>query len=258
VIVVLATVLGLLIGSFLNVVIVRVPAGRSVVRPGSACPSCGEPISGRDNIPVLSWLLLGRRSRCCGEPISGRYPLVEAATAAAFGAVAAWTGASWVLPALLYLAAISIALTIIDLELKRLPNAITLPSYPIAAALLTMAAIADGEPERLVRAAVCGAALWIFYFILRVINPGGMGYGDVKLAGVLGLYLGFFGWQHAVVGVFLAFIVGGVVGIALMVVGRAGRKTQIPFGPYMLGGAWLALAFAAPLADWYLDRSGIS
>ena len=256
--VVAVAVVGLLIGSFLNVVIVRVPAGRSVVRPRSACPTCGEPIGERDNIPVLSWLLLRGRSRCCDEPISGRYPLVEAATGIAFAAVAAWAGLSWILPALLYLAAISIALTMIDLELRRLPNAIVLPSYPVAAALLTLAALAEGEPGRLLRSAICGAALYSFYFLLMVINPRGMGFGDVKLAGVLGLYLGWFGWEHAIVGGFLAFVVGGLVGIALMIVGRADRKTQIPFGPYMILGAWLALAYAAPLTDWYLETSGIS
>jgi leader peptidase (prepilin peptidase) / N-methyltransferase len=256
--VIFAVVIGLLIGSFLNVVIVRVPAGRSIVRPRSACMTCEQPISERDNIPVLSWLLLRGRSRCCDEPISARYPLVEAATGVAFGAVAAWEGLSWRLPALLYLAAISIALTMIDLELKRLPNAITLPSYPIAGALLTLAALGDAEPGRLLRAAICAAALYAFYFVLMVVKPGGMGFGDVKLAGVLGLYLGFFGWQHAVVGPFLAFLLGGVVGIVLMALGRAGRKTQIPFGPYMMAGAWLALAYAAPMVTWYLNTSGIS
>jgi leader peptidase (prepilin peptidase)/N-methyltransferase len=258
VLIVAVAVIGLMIGSFLNVVVVRVPAGKSVVRPRSACPTCGEPIGAGDNIPVLSWLLLRGRSRCCDEPISARYPLVEAGTALAFAAIAAWAGLSWRLPALLYLAAISIALTLIDLELKRLPNAITLPSYPIAAALLTLAALAEGEPGRLWRAAACGAGLYAVYFLLMLINPRGMGFGDVKLAGVLGLYLGWFGWQHAVVGGFLGFLVGGLVGIVLMLLGRAGRKTQIPFGPFMIVGAWLALAFAAPLADWYLDRSGLT
>jgi leader peptidase (prepilin peptidase)/N-methyltransferase len=251
-------VLGLVIGSFLNVVIIRVPAGKSVVRPRSACPACAEPIKERDNIPVLSWLLLRGRARCCGEPISGRYPLVEAGTALAFGAVGAWAGLSWVLPALLYLVAISIALTMIDLELKRLPNAIVLPSYPIAAALLTAPALAEGEPGRLLHAAIGGAALYAFYFVLMVINPRGMGFGDVKLAGVLGFYLGWFGWEYAVVGAFLGFLAGGVVGLILMALGRAGRKSQIPFGPYMMIGAWLALAFAEPVVDWYLRSSGIS
>lgn len=253
-----ATLVGLIVGSFLNVVIIRVPAGRSVVRPRSACPTCEAPIAERDNLPVVSWLLLRGRSRCCNQPISWRYPLVEAATAIAFGAVVAWAGLSWILPALLYLAAISIALTMIDLELRRLPNAIVLPSYPVAAALLTLAAVAEGDPGRLVPAVVSGLALFAFYFLLMVINSRGMGFGDVKLAGVLGLYLGWFGWQQAVVGAFLAFLVGGLVGIVLMLLGRAGRKTQIPFGPYMIIGTWLALAYAAPISDWYLESSGIS
>jgi leader peptidase (prepilin peptidase) / N-methyltransferase len=257
-VIVAAALVGLLVGSFLNVVIIRVPAGQSVVRPRSACPTCGQPIAERDNIPVLSWLLLRGRARCCGEPISGRYPLVEAATAAAFAAVAAWVGASWRLPALLYLAAISVVLTMIDLELKRLPNAIVLPSYPVAAALLVLAAVAEGEPGRLVRAAVCCAGLYAFYFALMVVYPSGMGFGDVKLAGVLGLYLGWFGWQYAVVGAFLAFALGGVVGLALMAVGRAGRKSAIPFGPFMITGAWLGFAIAAPVTTWYLNTTGIS
>jgi leader peptidase (prepilin peptidase)/N-methyltransferase len=256
--IVVVGVFGLLIGSFLNVVIVRVPAGQSVVRPRSACPACSQPISERDNFPVLSWLLLRGKARCCGEPISGRYPLVEAGTAVAFGGVAAWVGLSWLLPALLYLAAISIALTMIDLELKRLPNPIVLPAYPVAAALLALAALTAGEPHRLLRAAICGLAMYAFYFVLAMVYPGGMGFGDVKLAGVLGLYLGWFGWPHAVVGAFLAFVVGGVVGVGLMVAGRAGRKSMIPFGPFMILGAWLGLAFGGSISDWYLGLSGIS
>jgi leader peptidase (prepilin peptidase)/N-methyltransferase len=258
VVVVLSAIFGLLVGSFLNVVIARVPAGLSVVRPRSACPRCGTAIGERDNIPVLSWLLLRGRARCCGQPISWHYPLVEAGTAVVFGCVAAGVGLSWLLPALLYLAAISIALTMIDLELKRLPNAIVLPSYPVAAALLTLAALAQGEPGRLLRAAVGGAALYAFYFLLMAVYPSGMGFGDVKLAGVLGLYLGWFGWQHIVVGAFFGFLVGGLVGLVLMALGRAGRKTAIPFGPYMIVGVWLALAIAAPVTSWYLRTSGIS
>ena len=256
--VVAAVIFGLLIGSFLNVVIVRVPAGRSVVRPRSACMSCEQPISERDNIPVLSWLLLRGRSRCCNEPISWRYPLVEAVTGVAFGALAAWVGLSWLLPALLYLAAISIALTMIDLELFRLPNAIVLPSYPVAAVLLTVPALVEGEPRRLLGAAVAAVALYAFYFLLLIVYPAGMGFGDVKLAGVLGLYLGWFGWEFPVVATFAGFLLGGLVGLVLMILGRAGRKTQIPFGPYMIVGAWLALAVAAPVTDWYLRSSGIS
>jgi leader peptidase (prepilin peptidase)/N-methyltransferase len=256
-VVVAAVLLGLIIGSFLNVVVARVPEGRSVVRPRSACPHCETPIAGRDNVPVLSWLLLRGRARCCGRPISARYPLVEAATGVAFGLVAAWAGLSWLLPAMLFLAAVSIPLTLIDLAVRRLPNAIVLPSYPISAALLVVAGLTLGEPGRLVRAAVCGLALYAFYFLLMLIKPGAMGFGDVKLAGVLGMYLGFFGWQYAFVGWFLAFLIGAVAGLGLIGFGSAGRKSMIPFGPFMIAGAWLSLAVAAPVTDWYLGRSGL-
>jgi leader peptidase (prepilin peptidase)/N-methyltransferase len=249
---------GLLIGSFLNVVIARVPEDRSVVRPGSACPACGEPIAGRDNVPVASWLLLRGRARCCGEPISPVYPIVEAGTGVAFAAVTAWAGLSWLLPSLLYLAAISIALTVIDVRVHRLPDPMVLPSYPVVAALLVLAALAGGEPLRLRSAAIGGVALLGLYFAIKLAYPPGMGLGDVKFAGVLGMYLGYFGWPYAVVGGFLGFVVGGVVALGLAVGGRVGRKTQFPYGPSMIAGAWLALIWAAPIMNWYLHRSGLS
>jgi leader peptidase (prepilin peptidase) / N-methyltransferase len=256
--IVVAALLGLLIGSFLNVVVARVPDGRSVVHPGSACPHCGEPIRARDNIPVVSWLLLAGRGRCCGQPISIRYPLVEAGTAVAFGAVTAWIGLSWLLPAILYLAAISIVLALIDVDHHRLPNAIVLPSYPVTAVLLIVPALTAHDPGRIVRALICGLSLYAFYFILMVISPRGMGFGDVKLAGILGGYLGWFSWGSAVVGGFLGFGVGGVAGLLLMLARRAGMKTLIPFGPYMLIGAWLALVYGHDISSWYLERSGLS
>jgi leader peptidase (prepilin peptidase)/N-methyltransferase len=251
-----AGVVGLLVGSFLNVVIARVPEGRSVVTPRSACPACGTPIAPSQNVPVVSWLLLRGRAACCGVPISRRYPLVELLTAAAFAAVTAWQELSWLLPALLYLAAISIALTMIDLDHFRLPDRIVLPSYGVVAVLLGVAALGEGEYRPLVRAAMAGAVLWGFYFVLRVIKPAGMGFGDVKLAGILGMYLGWLGWGEVALGAFLGFAIGGVAGIALMVAGRAGRKTQIPFGPYMIAGAWLGLTVGGAVWDWYLRVSG--
>lgn len=257
-VVVLALVLGLLIGSFLNVVIAREPKGESVVRPRSACPACGTPIAARDNLPVVSYLLLRGQARCCGAPISSRYPLVELGTGVAFGVVAAWTGPSWRLPALLYLVAIAIPLIAIDLADHRLPDLITLPSYPIGAALLVVAALGEGEPHRLITAAACGVGLWLFYDVLHILYRSGMGFGDVKLGGILGMYLGWFGVRYAIMGTFFGFLVGAVLGLALMLAGRANRKTPIPFGPFMLLGAFLALAVGGPLADWYLSAAGIS
>jgi len=251
-----STVLGLLIGSFLNVVVWRVPRGESVVHPPSACPRCGHRIRSRDNVPVLSWLLLRGRCRDCGAPISPRYPLVEAGTGVLFGLTASFTGLSWTLPALLYLAAIAVALTLIDLDVHRLPDAIVLPSYAVAAVLLLVADLApDGalDTAAVVRALVGGAAMFAFYFLLLVVRPGGMGFGDVKLAGVLGLYLGWFGWGALAVGGFGAFLIGGLFSVALLLTGRAGRKSGVPFGPWMFAGAIVGIVAGEPLWSAYLS-----
>jgi leader peptidase (prepilin peptidase)/N-methyltransferase len=245
--------LGLLVGSFLNVVIWRVPRSESVVRPPSHCPACGNPVRPRDNIPVLSWLLLRGRCRDCGEPISVRYPLVELLTAGVWVVLTARIGFAWDLPAFLYLGAIGVALALIDIDVKRLPNAIVLPSYVVGGVLLGAAALLEGEPAGMVRVVVGGAALYAFYFVLMLIQPRGMGFGDVKLAGVLGGYLAWLGWAELVVGAFAGFLLGGIAGIALMAVRRAGRKSHIPFGPWMLLGALVAILWGGALADLYLD-----
>jgi leader peptidase (prepilin peptidase)/N-methyltransferase len=245
--------LGLVIGSFLNVVIWRVPRGESVVSPPSHCPGCGNPVRPRDNVPVLSWLLLRGRCRDCDAPISPRYPLVEVATGAVFAVLAARLGFDAALPAFLYLGAVGVALWMIDLDVKRLPNAIVLPSYVVAGVLLTVAAVFTGDWDDLFRAALGMAVLYGFYFLLAFVYPAGMGFGDVKLAGVLGIYLGWLGWAEVVTGGFLGFLFGGVVGATLMVGRRAGRKSQIPFGPFMLAGALVAILWGGALADLYLD-----
>lgn len=251
----LAAVLGLAVGSFLNVVVWRVPRGESVAHPPSACPGCGSPIRARDNVPLLSWVLLRGRCRDCGAPISVRYPLVEAATAVLFGATTWWVGASWVLPALLYLVAIGVALTLIDLDTYRLPNAIVLPSYPVSLVLLALAGLNPGGApawDAFGGALLGGAALLGIYLLVWRLYPAGTGLGDVKLAGVLGLHLGWFGWDAVVVGWFAAYVVGGVVALVLLLAGRARRKTPIPFGPFMIVGCAVGLVASQPVADWYL------
>lgn len=267
-----AGLMGLTIGSFLNVVAYRVPAGLSVVRPASACPGCGHGIRGRDNVPVVSWLALGGRCRDCRMSISARYPLVELLTGVAFllvalffapGIAAATTdpelaAAVITLVAFLYLAAISIALSAIDLDVRRLPDPIVLPAYLVGAALLTAAALLGGRPEALFPAAAGTVASLVFYGLLWFFAPaGGMGFGDVKVAGVLGMFLGYLGWGQLAVGVAAAFVLGGVFGIALIVAGRAGRKTAVPFGPWMFVGAWVGIVVGAPLATGYLDAIGL-
>ena len=249
-----AGAVGLVIGSFLNVVIWRVPRGESVVSPPSHCPGCGRPVRPRDNVPVLSWLLLRGRCRDCGEPISIRYPLVEAGTAALFVVLTLAIGVEPELPAFLYLGAIGVALAMIDIDVKRLPNVIVLPSYVVALVLLGAAAVVEGAWDDLLRAGLAMVALYGLYFVLALVYPAGMGFGDVKLAGVLGLYLGWLGWAEVLTGAFLGFLFGGVVGGALVLARRAGRRSMIPFGPFMLAGALVAILWGGALADLYLDR----
>ena len=263
-----AGVSGAIIGSFLNVVIHRVPAKKSIVTPASACGSCGVPIRARDNIPLVSWLMLRGRCRDCAARISVRYPAVELATALAFAGTVAWANGTFgeagtvavVLVALayLYLAAISIALAVIDAQTHTLPNVIVLPAYPVAAALLTAATLALGEPRRLLTAAVAGVVLFGLYLLLARIRPGGMGLGDVKLAGVLGVYLGFLGWGALFVGAFGAFLLGGVFGVLLLALRQVGRGGSIPFGPWMLSGAWIGIVAGDSLASGYLGLFGLS
>jgi leader peptidase (prepilin peptidase)/N-methyltransferase len=247
---VVACVLGLAVGSFLNVVIHRVPRDESLVSPGSHCPACGHAVRNRHNVPVLGWLLLRGRCADCATPISARYPLVEAGTAALFVAVAARFGWSWALPGYLYLAAVAIALAIIDLDVMRLPNKIVLPSYAVATALLVPAALLAGDPAALLRGAVAAILLYLVY---RVLGTFGMGGGDVKLAPLLGFYLGWLGWGAVAVGAFSGFLLGGVAGAILLLTRAAGRRSRIPFGPYMLAGAFLAVFAAAPITDWYAN-----
>jgi leader peptidase (prepilin peptidase)/N-methyltransferase len=253
-----AAVLGLVVGSFLNVVIWRVPRGESVVSPRSRCPRCETFISPRDNVPVLSWLLLRGTCRHCGEPISGRYPSVELLTSAVFAGTALRLGYDWALPAFLYLAAVAVALALIDLDTKKLPNKLTLPSYVVGVVLLGAASLGEGEPWLLVRALIGMAALYAVYFALAFAYPAGMGFGDVKLAGVLGLYLGYLGWPTWTVGWLLGFFLGGIFGVVAMVARRATRKTMVPYGPFMILGAFVAIWWGQAIADAYLGATGVS
>ncbi|PZS29408.1 MAG: prepilin peptidase [Pseudonocardiales bacterium] len=248
-------VLGLVIGSFLNVVIWRVPRDESVIRPPSRCPGCGEPVAPRDNLPVLSWLLLRGRCRHCAMPISSRYPLVEIGTAMLFGLMAARFGFDPALPAFLYLSAVGLALAVIDLDHKRLPFALTIPSYPVALVLLTGAALAAGHPDRLIRMLAGMLSLFAFYFVLNLVNPRGMGFGDVMLSGILGVYLGFLGWGPLLVGAFLGFLFGALGGLLFIALGRGSRKSHIPFGPYMLTGTLVAILAGRALAGAYVHAT---
>ncbi len=257
VIAVVCGVLGLAIGSFLNVVIHRVPRGESVVRPPSGCPDCGNAIRPRDNVPVAGWLLLKGKCRDCGARISRRYPLVELGTAILFAVMALRFGLDPALPAYLYFAAVGVALALIDLDVKRLPDALTLPSYVVGATLLGIAALAGSDSGEWIRALLGAAAFFAVYFALCFAYPAGMGFGDVKLAGVLGLYLAWIGWDAWGVGLMLGFFLGGFFGIGLVLAKKGGRKTAVPFGPFMLVGALIGVLAGPELFDGYLRLTGV-
>ena len=253
--------LGLIVGSFLNVVIYRVPRGLSIVRPGSACPGCGTAISARDNIPVLSWLLLRGRCRTCGEPISGRYPLVESINACLWLVLGWWAwapeGVEPLLPWLLVLGSAGVALWFIDLDHHRLPDAIVLPLYPLGLAGLAFAGLAAGQWP--VTALLVGVGAWLVVIGGIWLLTGGraMGFGDVKLAPVLAATLGWVGVSSALVGLLAAFVLGGGVGLVLMLTGRARRGSHIAFGPFLLLGALIGLLWGEPLGAAYLDVVGL-
>jgi leader peptidase (prepilin peptidase)/N-methyltransferase len=282
-IVALAGVFGLIIGSFLNAVAYRVPAHISLLRE-SRCPHCDAPVRPWQNIPVVSWFALKGRCANCDAAIAARYPIVEGTTGIAFALVTWWclvtypmgsgvsaatilarptagqgvgVGEMWptglVIVAFLYFAAISILLTLIDLDTHRLPNSIVLPSYLVAGTLFFIAGWLIGDWYAVLRSGAGMAALYFFYFLLRAVRPGGMGGGDVKLAGVIGIYLGWLGWGSLAVGSFAAFLFGGVFGVALLVVRRAGRKTAIPFGPWMILGAWTGVFTGEVIGRWYVN-----
>jgi leader peptidase (prepilin peptidase)/N-methyltransferase len=247
----LSAFFGLLIGSFLNVVIWRVPRKLSVVRPASRCPQCEHPIRPVDNLPVVAWLRLRGKCRDCGNPIPVSYPLVEASCAVLFGAVAARFGWSWALPAYLVLTAALLAISIIDLEHFIVPDRITAPLTVSALALLGLAAAADGTGWRYGRTLLGGLAFFAFLLLLNLFYPKGMGMGDVKLSFSLGLYLGWLGWGQVFLGGFLAFLLGALVGVGLIATGVKGRKDFVPFGPFLAGGTLIVVLWGAPILRWY-------
>jgi leader peptidase (prepilin peptidase) / N-methyltransferase len=243
---------GLVIGSFLNVVIWRVPRKESLVRPPSHCPACDTPISPRDNVPVVSWLLLGRRCRQCRESIAARYPLVELLTGVMFVAVGIRFSHSWALPAYLLLTASLIALSAIDLEHYILPNRIVYPVGFASVPLLAFASAFEHDWGAFGRALAGAVIAFTFFFIVHTVSPRGMGFGDVRLSFILGLYLGWLGWGEIAGGLFAGFLYGALVGLAVMaVVGARGRKYHIPFGPFLAVGTMTIVLFGDPILHWY-------
>jgi len=239
--VVLVALLGLAVGSFLNVVIFRVPLRQSVVSPRSRCVACGVQILDRDNIPLLSWLVLRGRCRNCHSPISKRYPLVELATGLLFAATAVRTGFTWDLPAFLVLLASLLALAIIDFEHLMLPKRIVYPSTIMTAVLFLLAAAATDEWSRLLVAALCGVGWFAIFWVINAVSPRAMGFGDVRLAPLLGLGLGWLGLRYVILGFFSANLIGAVVGLLLIATNRMKRDQQIPYAVFLALGTALTV-----------------
>src|SRR2546423_9115967 len=199
-------VFGLVIGSFLNVVIWRVPRKESIVQPASHCPTCQRPIPPQDNVPVVSYVLLRGKCRYCQAGIAWRYPLVELVTGVLFVAVGVRFHDSWALPAFLLLTAALVALSAIDLEHYLLPNRIIYPVGFASVVLLAFAALMDHNWTAFFRACECAGVAFGFFFVIHVASPRGMGYGDVRLSVILGLYLGWLGWGELLAGLFAGFV----------------------------------------------------
>jgi leader peptidase (prepilin peptidase)/N-methyltransferase len=239
----LAAPFGLLIGSFLNVVAYRLPRGESLVKPRSRCTTCGTEVRAIDNVPLLSWLFLRGRCRHCSAQISARYPVVELLTAIVFGAVVLARGLTTELLLDLPFAAMLIAVADIDLEHRIVPNKILAPM-----AVWGVAASAVVRPEMLPELLIAGAGAFLFLLVAALAYPAGMGMGDVKLAGVMGLYLGV----SVIPGMLIAFLAGSVVGIAIMLRhGADARKRGVPFAPFLALGGLVALVAGTQLIDLY-------
>jgi leader peptidase (prepilin peptidase)/N-methyltransferase len=251
---VICALYGLLAGSFLTVVVDRVPRGASVVSPGSACGNCGLRLGPLDLVPVFSWLALRGRCRKCHTSI-GIEPLVlELSTALLFGLTAWHFGLSWRTPAFCVLMAGLVGLSWIDLHTKRLPREITYWTAGLGAPLLVVAALVGHEPKRiwmmLLGAGISLTVMTLIYWVSR----GGMGDGDVRLAPLLGMFLGFLNPGFALVGLFFGFLTGALAGIFLLVLRRGGRRTTVPFGPFMALGTVLAIYFGQRYIDLILVR----
>ena len=240
-----ALVFGLCVGSFLNVVIARLPEGASIVSPGSACPRCGTPIRWYDNVPLLSFAVLRARCRQCAEPISWRYPLVELGTGILFVLVLLARGPRIGLVPGLLLAAALVVVTGIDLDHQIIPDVVSLPGIVVGVAL----SLLTGTPrwlDALIGVLVGGG----LFFLIIVASGGGMGGGDMKLAAMLGAFLG---WQGLLVAMLLAALTGGLVAVLLLAMGRKGRKDPVPFGPFLALGGMVAFLYQDRLIDWYFS-----
>jgi leader peptidase (prepilin peptidase)/N-methyltransferase len=258
---VIVLVFGLIIGSFLNVCIYRLPRDLSVVKPRSACPSCNTAIKAWDNIPVISYILLGGKCRKCGEKISARYPLVEALNGLLYIAVFQFFGIGWHLPFLFAFVSAMVVITFIDLDFQIIPDVITLPGILIGLAAASFVlpdpfsslngssglnSLSVAGFTNSVTGLLTGGGL---YYLIAVASRGGMGGGDIKMMAMVGA---FTGWKGVLLTTFLGSLTGSIIGIFLMVFKGKGRKTKIPFGPFLALGSLISLFYGGIIVDWYL------
>lgn len=242
--VIIAGLIGLMVGSFLNVVAARVPRGQSIVSPGSACPTCCHPVRPWDNVPLISWVLLRGRCRDCSERISARYPAIEALTGALWAGAVLRFGLSYEAGVVIVLLSGLVVLSAIDIEFRIIPNKILLPL--IALVLAAQLVIA---PDRWLEFGLAGLAAAGYLYAAALIKPGGMGMGDVKLALLLGVGLG----ATVAVAMLVGIIVAALVGIGIVLArGAAGRKVRIPLAPFLSAGAVVAVFWGAAIQDSYL------
>ena len=246
-------IVGLIFGSFATVAAYRIPRRETIVTGRSKCPNCDRLIPWYENVPVLGWLFLRGRCRGCGERISVRYPLIELGTGVLFG-LAAWKfGLSVELFVYAAFFWTLVVLSVIDLEHQLLPNRVVYPAFIAGWVGLITAALVDSQADRLVDAAMGAAIFGGFFFIIAFIVPAGMGMGDVKLGFVLGTFLGYLGAPGLVlVGMFLAFLSGGVIGIITLLFRGGNRKTMLPFGPFLALGTVISIFWGQKILDAYV------
>jgi leader peptidase (prepilin peptidase) / N-methyltransferase len=249
--IVIAVIAGLLCGRLAATAIVRIPAREPIFRGWNRCPHCQVTSSLLENLPLSRFVM--QRCRHCGEHISLRYPLVELASGLLFG-LAAWRF-GWRLETVVYALFfwVLLVLSTIDLEHKLLPDRVVFPSIAVGAAGLGVAAVVRGYPSGLLHAAIGAVIFGGFLFVIAFINPAGMGGGDVKLAVLLGMFLGYLdGWGVVVAGMFLSFVLGGVIGVVVMLATGGGRKMQMPFGPFLALGTVVAILLGHEILTAYL------
>lgn len=259
VVAVLCAVGGLYVGTFLDLVIDRVPQKQPVWPVRAGCRNCldaavGEPAGEVVHPRRLPWLLRGRRCPVCAERVSVRYSAVELGTAVLFAALGVRLGADAALPAFLVFFACLVSISVIDLERQIIPNHIVYPTIALSLPLLALAAVLKGDPGRLGTALAGAGIAFGVLLVVHLVSPAGMGFGDVRLAFILGLFLGWLSLGHVAIGLFLGFALGAVIGVGLMLFGGRNRKDSVSFGPFLAGGAALAVLVGEPLLHWWLRQ----